>query len=98
MFMLTSLSDTGPDTAYNAAIRSILKGLNGRSQKPYYIHTSGAGLIWAEPDGSKAGTKIWDDVADVKALTSMPDGSYHRAGDKAIPTIPIQDCNRLTIA
>ncbi|TVY13526.1 hypothetical protein LARI1_G009128 [Lachnellula arida] len=74
----------GPDVTHNAGIRAILKGLGGRSNKGYYIHTSGAALIWDKPDGSKPGTRIWDDVADIKTLTSMPEGAYHRAEDKAV--------------
>jgi hypothetical protein len=56
--------------------------LSGRSEKGYYIHTSGAALIWDKPDGSKPGIKIWDDIVDIKTLTSMPEGSTHMAEDK----------------
>ncbi|TVY89249.1 hypothetical protein LAWI1_G006045 [Lachnellula willkommii] len=56
--------------------------ISGRTKKGYYIHTSGAALIWDKPDGSKPGTRIWDDVADIRTLTSMPEGAYHRAEDK----------------
>lgn len=76
--------DAGPDVTHNAGIRAILKGLGGRIKKGYYIHTSGAALIWDTPDGSKPGTRIWDDVADIETLTSMPEEAYHRAEDKVL--------------
>ena len=78
--------DAGPDVTHNAGIRAILKGMSGRSKRGYYIHTSGAALIWDQPDGSKPGTKVWDDVADIKTLTSMPEGTYHMAEDTVLPT------------
>ncbi|TVY50752.1 hypothetical protein LCER1_G006222 [Lachnellula cervina] len=76
--------NAGPDVTHNAGIRAILKGLGGRIKKGYYIHTSGAALIWDTPDGSKPGTRIWDDVADIETLTSMPEEAYHRAEDKVV--------------
>jgi len=42
----------------------------------------GAALIWDEPDGSVAGTKVWDDVDDIEAITSMPDEVTHSITDK----------------
>ncbi|TVY84156.1 hypothetical protein LSUE1_G001655 [Lachnellula suecica] len=90
--------DAGPDVTHGSGIRSILKGLSGRKEKGFYIHTSGAALIFDKSDGSKAGTTVclseglrtywlWragDDVADIKTLVSMPEGSVHMAEDKAV--------------
>ena len=42
----------------------------------------GAALIWDEPDGSVAGTKVWDDVDDIDTITSMPDEVTHSITDK----------------
>ena len=79
------LPDAGPDVTHKAGIRAILKGVSGRSEKGYYIHTSGASLIWDKPDGSKSGTKVWDDIADIRTLTSMPEGCNHMVEDKVLP-------------
>ena len=80
--VLTESIDAAPDITHEAGIAAILKGLGGRSEKGYYIHTSGVALIWDEPDGSKPGTKIWDDVADIDEITSMPEEKTHRQTDK----------------
>jgi len=72
--------------AQSASIRAILKGLKGRSEKGYYIHTSGAAIIWGKPNGPNLNPKIWDDVVDIKALTSMPEGALHMIEDKVLFT------------
>ncbi|OCL12012.1 NAD(P)-binding protein [Glonium stellatum] len=76
--------NAGPDITHDAGIAAIIKGLENRSEKGYYIHTSGGALIWDEPDGSKPGTKIWDDVADIDEITSMPEYRTHRQTDKLV--------------
>jgi len=86
IMLLMEQPDAGPDVTHNAGIRAILKGLSGRSKKGYYIHTSGAASVWDKPDGSKAGTKVWDDIVDIETLTSMPEGGNHWAEDKVLPT------------
>jgi len=72
-----------PDITHDASIAAILRGLKSRSERGFYMHTSGAALIWDEPDG-KSSAKIWDDVADIEALTSMPDDTTHRITDKMV--------------
>ncbi|CAG8957874.1 hypothetical protein HYFRA_00000214 [Hymenoscyphus fraxineus] len=76
--------NTGPDVSFATGISSILKGLKKKKEKGYYIHTSGGALIWDKPDGSKAGEKIWDDIDDIKTLTSMPVTAVHRLEDKLV--------------
>jgi hypothetical protein len=77
-------SDTAPDVGNSAAIEALLKGLEDpkRQKKGHYIHTSGAMLIVGGPDGSKPGSKIWDDVVDIDTITSMPDTAFHRKEEK----------------
>ncbi|KAE9365761.1 NAD(P)-binding protein [Stipitochalara longipes BDJ] len=70
----------------DVVITAILRGLQSGGEKKYYIHTSGAALIWDQPDGSKAGDKIWDDVEDIGPITSMPDEKTHRLTDKMVFT------------
>ena len=76
------LEDTAPDITHEEGINAILRGLGARETKGYYIHTSGAALIWDTPDGSKPGTKIWDDVADIDTITTMPETATHSSTDK----------------
>ena len=64
--------DTAPDARQERGIQAILDGLSSRPEslgKGYYIQTSGAALIWDAPDGSKLGTKIWDDIEDIEAFS-----------------------------
>jgi hypothetical protein len=75
-------TDTAPDVTHEVGISAILRGLQRKKTKGYYIQTSGAALIWDEPDGSKPGTKIWDDVNDIETITSMPLDRNHRSTDK----------------
>jgi hypothetical protein len=63
--------DTAPDVSNESSIAAILRGLQSSEKKKYYIHTSGAALIWDQPDGSKAGEKIWDDVEDIESSKSL---------------------------
>jgi len=74
--------NAGPDVTHEAGISAILRGLERKRTKGYYIQTSGAALIWAQPDGSKPGTRIWDDVKDIRTITSMPLDRTHRLTDK----------------
>jgi len=74
----------GPDITHETGIAAVLRGLQSSGEKKYYIHTAGAALIWDKPDGSKAGDKIWDDVEDIGAITSMPLETTHRLTDKLV--------------
>lgn len=75
-------TDTAPDVTHEAGISAILRGLERKKTRGYYIQTSGAALIWDEPGGSKLGTRIWDDVKDIEAITSMLLDRAHRSTDK----------------
>ncbi|KAJ8063913.1 hypothetical protein OCU04_007763 [Sclerotinia nivalis] len=76
--------NAGPDIKQEVAISAIFAGLAHRSPKTHYIHTSGAALIWDSPDGSQAGTKIWDDLADIKQLKSFPSTKIHVTSDALV--------------
>ncbi|KAF2998759.1 hypothetical protein E8E14_004764 [Neopestalotiopsis sp. 37M] len=80
--------NTSPDITHDAGIQAILDGLkargNGGASKPYYIHTSGASLIWDEPTGSKD-ARTWDDVADVQDIIGFKGEAYtHAVTDKIV--------------
>jgi hypothetical protein len=64
--------------------------LRRKKTKGYYLHTSGAALIWDEPDGSIAGERVWDDITDIDTITSMPDHSSHRQEDKVQHPEPLE--------
>ncbi|KAM3072093.1 hypothetical protein ACMFMG_008555 [Clarireedia jacksonii] len=75
--------NTGPDVRQDAAIAALLRGLSNRTSKPYYIHTSGAALIWDEPNG-KPNPKIWDDVEDIQEMQSLPSSYVHATPDALV--------------
>ncbi|KAF7523001.1 hypothetical protein G7054_g11953 [Neopestalotiopsis clavispora] len=81
--------NTSPDVTHDAGIQAILNGLKARgsgsgNSKPYYIHTSGASLIWDEPTGAKD-ARMWDDVADVQDIIGFKGEAYtHAVTDKIV--------------
>ncbi|PQE26515.1 Nucleoside-diphosphate-sugar epimerase protein [Rutstroemia sp. NJR-2017a BBW] len=82
------LPDAGPDVRQEPAISALLRGLSNRTPKPYYIHTSGGGLIWDEPNGEPT-DKIWDDVDDIQEMQSLPSSYIHATPDAPIhPFLP----------
>ncbi|KAJ4388683.1 hypothetical protein N0V93_006142 [Gnomoniopsis smithogilvyi] len=72
--------NTAPDISHNAGIEAILAGLKGHNPKSYYIHTSGASLIWDEPEGLKD-ARLWDDIADIGELSSLKEKHTHAVTD-----------------
>ncbi|ORY56832.1 uncharacterized protein BCR38DRAFT_450167 [Pseudomassariella vexata] len=75
--------NTAPDVTHEASYQVILRGMKSRETKGYYIHTSGASLIWDEPKGSKD-ARVWDDIGDIGDLTSMDVTCTHSATDKIV--------------
>ncbi|ETS85655.1 hypothetical protein PFICI_03680 [Pestalotiopsis fici W106-1] len=78
--------NTSPDITHDAGIKAILSGLKARGgpNKPYYIHTSGASLIWDEPTGSKD-AHWWDDITDVQDIIGFKGEAYtHAVTDKIV--------------
>lgn len=77
--------NTSPDITHDDGIRAMLRGLGQHQSphKPYYIHTSGASLIWDEPKGS-AEARWWDDVADVAELSSLEEAHTHAVTDRIV--------------
>lgn len=76
--------NTGPDITHDDGIQAILSGLKkGAGRKGYYIHTSGAYLVidTTEPGGLKD-ARVWDDVADIEELVSMPHTVTHAVTDE----------------
>lgn len=72
-----------PDISHDDGIKALLAGLAGRPQKSYYIHTSGASLIWDEPEG-RADGRLWDDIADIGELSAMKEKHTHAVTDRIV--------------
>ncbi|POS68944.1 hypothetical protein DHEL01_v212663 [Diaporthe helianthi] len=79
--------NAGPDITHDEGIRAIFKGQKARKaasgQTPYYIHTSGASLIWDEPEG-KNGSRWWDDLTDVPELSALEEKHTHAVTDRIV--------------
>lgn len=75
--------NTAPDISHDLGIKAILTGLKGHSQKGYYVHTSGASLIWDEPEGLKD-ARLWDDIADIGDLSNLKEKHTHAVTDKIV--------------
>ncbi|TVY21775.1 hypothetical protein LARI1_G000171 [Lachnellula arida] len=67
-----------------AAIRAVLRGLAARTERGFYIQTSGAFLIGEEGSGDRASEKVWNDVLDIERITTMPPGRYHQRTDQLL--------------
>lgn len=70
------------------AATAILEGLSSDSQPRFLIHTSGtANLLWDDiSSGSmgKKGIKVYDDINDIKTITSWSDSVPHRPVEKLV--------------
>lgn len=81
--------NTSPDITHDDGIRAILRGLQQRpppaasSPRGYYIHTSGASLIWDDPEGSPD-ARWWDDMADLGDLRGLKEKHTHAVTDKIV--------------
>jgi nucleoside-diphosphate-sugar epimerase len=67
-----------------AAIQAVLRGLASRPEKGFYIQTSGAFLIGEEGSGESASRRMWNDIADIELLTTMPPDRYHQRTDQLV--------------
>lgn len=74
--------NTAPDISHDEGIRAILRGLQGR-EGAYYLHTSGASLIWDEPEGSKD-ARWWDDIEHVGELSALKEKHTHAVTDRIV--------------
>lgn len=70
------------------AVRAILEGLGSDTKIRFFIHTSGtANLLWDDISSGTLGmkrTKVYDDIEDIKTITSFPDAVPHRLVDKLV--------------
>lgn len=77
--------NSAPDITHSKAIAAVIRGLKARadsgSPRPYYVHTSGASLIWDEPEGYKE-ARWWDDITDIKELSEKSEKHTHAVTDR----------------
>lgn len=70
--------------------QAIIEGLAAHpsSTQKYYIHTSGTAILcYQDMDRGtygEASHKVYDDIADVAEITSLPDHALHRNVDKLV--------------
>ncbi|TVY37750.1 hypothetical protein LOCC1_G007688 [Lachnellula occidentalis] len=78
--------NTSPDQLDGspAAIRAILRGLAARTERGFYIQTSGAFLVGEEGSGDRASGEVWNDVLDIDRITTMPPDRYHQRTDQLL--------------
>ncbi|KAK4161163.1 hypothetical protein QBC43DRAFT_346837 [Cladorrhinum sp. PSN259] len=68
-----------PDMGSEPGISALLSGLDASpATHKFYIGTSGASRIWAPPDPTKPGDRIWDDLDD---LSNFPTDATHAESD-----------------
>lgn len=92
--------NTSPDITHDDGIKAVLRGLqqqtkdksSSETKKPYYIHTSGASLIWDEPTGSGE-ARLWDDIADIAELSSLNEKYTHAITDKIVRSAADESVN-----
>ncbi|KAL1850404.1 hypothetical protein Daus18300_012938 [Diaporthe australafricana] len=81
--------NAGPDITHDEGIKAIFRGQKSRtgasaaSQKPFYIHTSGASLIWDEPEGVSE-ARWWDDIDDIQELSALEEKHTHALTDRIV--------------
>ncbi|KAK8038308.1 hypothetical protein PG994_015075, partial [Apiospora phragmitis] len=68
--------NTTPDITHDKAIESAINGW-------YYIHTSGASILWDEPNGSRE-AQTWDDVDDIQDILALDLDKTHSATDSLV--------------
>ncbi|PSR82743.1 hypothetical protein BD289DRAFT_9329 [Coniella lustricola] len=79
--------NTAPDITHAEAIVAVLGGIkthggNGDGNR-YYIHTSGASLIWDEPEG-RGNARWWDDIDDIATISALEEKHTHAVTDQIV--------------
>ncbi|KAF1984189.1 NAD(P)-binding protein [Aulographum hederae CBS 113979] len=72
---------------HEPSIKAIIAGLAQRKEKSFLIHLSGTGIVSDFRDPKYLGElnpKVWSDVDDLEAITSLPDDAPHRITDKIV--------------
>ena len=97
--MLTRI-DNG-DSDHEPSINALIAGLLKRNEPSFLIHLGGTGIVadWHDPTYlGKLNPKIWSDIENLDAITSLPDGELHRNVDKIIQKAAIDHGDKLKTA
>lgn len=82
-------------------MKALIAGLLEHAAPAFLIHLSGTGIVsdWSEPEWrGKLNPKIWDDIADIEAITSREDFQLHRNVDKIIQAAAAEHSDHLKTA
>ncbi|EIN03917.1 NAD(P)-binding protein [Punctularia strigosozonata HHB-11173 SS5] len=72
---------------HEPSINALIAGLLKRPKTSFLIHLSGTGIVADFREGKYVGElnpKVWSDIEDIDAITSLPDDALHRNVDKII--------------
>ncbi|KAK5712105.1 hypothetical protein LTR15_012174 [Elasticomyces elasticus] len=86
---------------HEPSIKALIAGLLRRNEPSFLIHLSGTGIVADYRDDTYHGTenpKIWSDVDDIDAITSMPGIAVHRNVDKIIQNAAAEHGDKLKTA
>ena len=86
---------------HEPSINALIAGLLRRSGPSYLLHLGGTGIIadWRDPTyTAKLNPKVWSDIDDIDAITSLPDNALHRNVDKIIQAAAIAHPEKLKTA
>ncbi|KAK5174653.1 uncharacterized protein LTR77_001735 [Saxophila tyrrhenica] len=89
---------------HEAAVKAMLKGVAAHdpTHPGFYIHTSGTGLLLHDDISQKtygeASSRIYDDLANISAITSFPDAAPHRVTDKLVLASGSEHGDRVKVA
>lgn len=97
--MLSSVYNGNSD--HEGSIKALIAGLLRRPSPSFLIHLGGTGIIadWQESTYiGKLNPKVWSDISDIEAITSLPDNALHRNVDKIIQAAATTHGDKLKLA
>ena len=65
-------------------MKAAFRGLASRSDRGFYIQTSGAYIIGEEVGGLKPSDRVWSDISDIESIMNMPSDRYHSYTDQLV--------------
>lgn len=73
------------DSDHENSLKALIAGLLRRQTPGFLLHLSGTGIVSDWNDSTHLGKlnpKVWSDVEDVDAISSLPDNALHRNTEK----------------
>jgi nucleoside-diphosphate-sugar epimerase len=75
------------DSDHEPSLNALISGLLSRPNPGFLLHLSGTGIVsdWNDPTYlGNLNPKVWSDIEDVNAISSLPDGALHRNTEKIL--------------